>query len=282
MLRQHSRFPVVSGFRVSWDSRKPPGERILGIWLVSDTSDTSGSLSSTPVHSGTSTPAAASVTSLLQDVNAPSPSAQKLTDIWEVKREKGGRKYKIVTREYMATGHDGFEALKGMPYLVDDESGQVMSALVRKYLLSKNPFLELSLKNVWTEIWVTGARFVNSLTRAGSFGELDLLNEDSKTLIHREKNRQDRYAKSAASKWRAAAGRAVRWSRAHYRDHFKVAATEHMSAVDCIDGDKMRKLHHEDEDSADEDESEDGDDKDDTLVLIHPVVDGRLRDEGRS
>ncbi|KAG9318101.1 Metallo-dependent phosphatase-like protein [Chiua virens] len=29
-------FPVVSGFRVSWDSRLPPGQRLLGIWLVHD------------------------------------------------------------------------------------------------------------------------------------------------------------------------------------------------------------------------------------------------------
>lgn len=45
--------------------------------------------------------------------------------------------YKIVTREYMAEGHDGFESLKGSKYLVDDEGGQVMSAIIRKYLLGE-------------------------------------------------------------------------------------------------------------------------------------------------
>ena len=53
----------------------------------------------------------------------------------EIKREKGGRTYKIVTREYMAQGHDGFLALNGASYLIDDESGQLFSALVRKYTL---------------------------------------------------------------------------------------------------------------------------------------------------
>ena len=48
---------------------------------------------------------------------------------------KGGRMYRIVTREYMAQGHDGFVPLKGQKYLVDDESGQMMSTIVRKYLL---------------------------------------------------------------------------------------------------------------------------------------------------
>ena len=55
----------------------------------------------------------------------------------EVKREKGGRKYNIVTREYMAQGHDGYLALKGNKYLVDDEQGQLMSGIVRKYLLGE-------------------------------------------------------------------------------------------------------------------------------------------------
>jgi hypothetical protein len=52
----------------------------------------------------------------------------------EVKREKGGRKYNIVTREYMAEGHDGYLALKGNKYLIDEEQGQLMSGIVRKYL----------------------------------------------------------------------------------------------------------------------------------------------------
>ena len=60
-----------------------------------------------------------------------------LKDLQEVKRERGGKKYKIVTREYMAQGHDGFEALKDHKYLVDDETGQMMSTIVRKYLLGK-------------------------------------------------------------------------------------------------------------------------------------------------
>jgi len=52
-----------------------------------------------------------------------------------VKREKEGRKYVIVTREYMAQGHDGFLSLKDGKYLIDDEVGQMYSTLIRKYLL---------------------------------------------------------------------------------------------------------------------------------------------------
>ena len=54
--------------------------------------------------------------------------------------------YKVVTREYLASGHDGYDMLKGNRYLVEDEGGQMMSTVVRKYLLGEStiglhPFL---------------------------------------------------------------------------------------------------------------------------------------------
>lgn len=63
------------------------------------------------------------------------PGTPALVDGEFIKREKNGRTYRIVTREYMATGHDGYTALLGHEYLIDDENGQLMSSLVRKYLL---------------------------------------------------------------------------------------------------------------------------------------------------
>lgn len=48
--------------------------------------------------------------------------------------------YKVVTRQYMADGHDGFEALKDKKFLVDDENGQMMSTLVRRYLMGAPSF----------------------------------------------------------------------------------------------------------------------------------------------
>ena len=95
----------------------------------------SGSSAPTPFHSGTSTPAAQSKTNLLLTATQP---PNTLVDDEEVKRVKGGRMYKLVTREYMAQGHDGFAALKGSKYLVDEESGQMMSTIVRKYLLGQS------------------------------------------------------------------------------------------------------------------------------------------------
>lgn len=105
---------------------------MLGVWLVQEPSGSSGAAS--PFRSGSATPSSAARAA--QEMNHPLSS---LVDLEEVKRVKGGRKYSIVTREYMAEGHDGFVALKGQKYLIDDESGQIMSAIVRKYLLGVFP-----------------------------------------------------------------------------------------------------------------------------------------------
>ena len=88
----------MSGFRVSWDSSKPSGQRVLGIWLLNQKADGS-------------------------------------VEEEAIKNEADGRKYKIVTREYMAQGHDGFTALSKGKWLIDDECGSMLSTIVRKYML---------------------------------------------------------------------------------------------------------------------------------------------------
>lgn len=107
------RFPVISGFRVSWDSRREAGNRVLGVWLLREAE-----------HSE-------------DGVESAEASTPKLVDFEPIERNKNGQKYKIVTREYMAEGHDGFLAFQGNRFLIDDESGSLMSAIVRKYLLGE-------------------------------------------------------------------------------------------------------------------------------------------------
>ena len=91
--------------RISWDSRRQPGERVIGIWL------------------------------LLEGENGHNNENGVRLNLEPVLRVKGGRKYKIITREYMADGHDGYEALRGSRQLIDHESGDLMSSIVRRYLL---------------------------------------------------------------------------------------------------------------------------------------------------
>jgi len=59
----------------------------------------------------------------------------------EIKREKGGRTYTIITRGYMAQGHDGYEVLLGKKHRVEEGEGQMMSTILRRYLLVRfTPF----------------------------------------------------------------------------------------------------------------------------------------------
>lgn len=62
-----SRFPVIAGFRVSWDSRKKPGQRVLGVWLKKEKQNAEGGYEEEAIE-----------------------------------RSANGRKYVLLTREYMA------------------------------------------------------------------------------------------------------------------------------------------------------------------------------------
>ncbi|KAF7344288.1 Metallo-dependent phosphatase [Mycena venus] len=102
---QEGRFPSISGLRVSWDSRKPAGQRVLGIWLLADADGKLGP-DGKPV----------------------------LVDKEEVLRTST-RKYLIMIGEYMWEGGDGYDVLKGKKLAIPSENGQAMSALIRKFLL---------------------------------------------------------------------------------------------------------------------------------------------------
>jgi len=182
----------------------------------------------------------------------------KLVDGDEIKRERQGRKYIVVTREYMAQGHDGFLSLKGSKYLIDDEVGKMYSTLVRQYLL--------------------GFHYVNKMVRLNHEPRTVHLHKDTKAIVGKERERRERHGdntpSTATRQWQHAATLALRSkSHAHYKDQINVSAREHMSCVDCFEGSKARRgVAHK----------ESGDDQGEDLPTIHPVVDGRLKDEGRS
>ena len=116
-----------------WDSRRPPGQRVISVHLDPEIGEST-------IDTSTFSPTTAGPA-----INVTRDPAE------EVKREKGGRMYRVVTREYLASGHDGYEMLKGNKYLIEDEGGQMMSTVVRKYLLGEsavNPSLQTWLRQV--------------------------------------------------------------------------------------------------------------------------------------
>ncbi|KAJ3993856.1 Metallo-dependent phosphatase-like protein [Lentinula boryana] len=239
---QEGRFPVISGMRVTWDSTRGPGNRITGIWLTKEMED---SIYNGSGGSGYSTP--------------------RVVDSEPILRVKGGRQYKIVSREYMAQGYDGFVALQGRKYLVDDESGQPMSSIVRKYFL--------------------GSQYVNRLARMIEHPSTEDLCEGTKNAVYREKahrQHQLRPQSKAVMQWKHAAELAVRWvrSRAHYQDHINISTTEHMSSVDAHDGRHMRTFFEPVEQP--QKPSIDGDLLvNEDLLVINPKVDGRFENIGQ-
>jgi len=52
-------------------------------------------------------------------------------------KEVPGYMYKVITRQYVPSAHDGHNALKDCKYLIDEEYGKLMSTLVRQYLLGE-------------------------------------------------------------------------------------------------------------------------------------------------
>ncbi|KAI9509971.1 Metallo-dependent phosphatase [Russula earlei] len=230
---QEGRFPIISGFRVSWDSRSPPGGRVLGVWLQEEQPDdvSTTSVSSTPP---------------LKDGDA-------------VSRDDSTPTFRILTREYMAQGHDGFTPFRGNKYLIDDESGQITSTVVRKYLL--------------------GSRFVTRLARSNESREH--LDEETHRIIQGERSRLERHSSrhsAAVELWRKTACAALRSSRsrAHFRDRIQITSKEHMTRVDCFDGAKQRAGEPQAESDALKRSS------DEDLLVVQPSVDGRLKDEAQN
>lgn len=112
------------------------------------------------------------------------------------------------------------------------------------------------------------------------------LYEGTRSLIQREKARRahltgiDQHAKApfvTQEDWdRARPAFSVR-SEGHYRDAHDISGREHMSEVDPFDGGKVRGGSGSAEMTVLGQDDNDNDD----LLVIHPVIDGRLLDKGR-
>lgn len=126
---------------------------------------------------------------------------------------------------------------------------------------------------------ISGAQFVNRLARMNESQEH--IDPDTHRIIAQERTRQSRiktHQLHIAEQWKRAASLAIRWSRSkqHYQDHIGVTSKEHMSGVDCFDGAKLRVGKQQDEDGETKAPAEED------MITVHPVVDGRLRNEARS
>ncbi|CAE6416264.1 unnamed protein product [Rhizoctonia solani] len=212
---QEGRFPIISGIRVEWDSRLAPGSRVQGVWLAEQEVDSDGSVRSKngePIERDTS------------------------------------HTYRIVTREYMAAGHDGYDALKGKPFLIDDENGVIMSSIVRRYLL--------------------GSQYIHTFKAHKSEHSPTFLSSSSVHTISKAKQRWIKATEMIVNfeKQRAPTSHSV----AEIGDALRIAQREHMTDIDRFDGARARcgKVSQSKRNI--------------DLVVVSPVTDGRLKDLGRA
>ncbi|KAF8553765.1 Metallo-dependent phosphatase [Imleria badia] len=193
----------------------------------------------------------------------PGAGTPALVDGKFVERVKNGRMYKIVTREYMATGHGGYTALLGYKYLIGGENGQPMSSLVKEYLL--------------------GARSVDNSARLRERkDETYRLHSETVDVARQEIEHQTRHPRKRLwtkfiQRWQHTVANALQELCSRSRD--QVAAREHTRGVAHYDGKKVRRGSEGNDNNGHDSEETYSQDR---LFVIHPVIDGRFKDVGRS
>ncbi len=257
----------MSGFRVTWDSSRPKGQRVVSIRLALDQKDS----------------------------NHAEPSDEEPTglDGAPVERQKGGQMYKVVTRQYMAEGHDGYNALKGCKYLIDDENGKLMSALVRQYLLGEWKFETILPPNNWNMKWNSGCQYINKFRSLESIANHSFLDARTSGIINEERQNQHQHQHqssggeqptNAMARWKQiVVDKVLSRSKKRMEEAFSVSGREHMAGVDCYNGTTMRGAGKE---AVSEQERKTLDEAVQVearkhLVTIEPVVDGRMKDIAR-
>ncbi|KAL4401279.1 hydrolase [Malassezia pachydermatis] len=129
--KQEGRFPQLAGLQVVWDSSREPGHRVVSVHVLKQPFDGSGPESKETFINIRN--------SFLYEPDTKSDNENsvmvcRITP--EVREELQMHKnYAVVTREYLCQGNDGYDALTRGRYIIDDESGELMSTLVRKFLL---------------------------------------------------------------------------------------------------------------------------------------------------
>jgi len=248
---QEGRFPILSGFRAEWDSRRPPGQRVLGIWLE-EAEDPDEEHRDEDIK--------------LPESRSASPVRRHTRRDGEpVTREPGGRGYVVVTRDYMATGHDGYEALKDCKVVggVDEEHGILLSSIIRKYLLGSDYIVRM--KRLATPL------AVRSKLRDTDDSDLKYSHSPKTNVKARER-------------WLDVGRKVIaqvsgRHNKKEIPNALRTCRTEHMTDVDVYDGERAR-LGKAVDDATDTPNPQKEDELD--LVEVAPVVDGRLRNVGKT
>lgn len=110
---------------------------------------------------------------------------------------------------------------------------------------------------------------------------------DTGAIVEREKMRSQRL-QNPKMHWKLATSLVIKSirSKRHYQENLSIVQVEHVSEVDCFDGEKMIREWGaprvgETKGKKGQDETSSSMTDEDDLLHIHPVLDGRFKDIGR-
>ena len=112
---------------------------------------------------------------------------------------------------------------------------------------------------------------------------------DTELIVQRERKRSQRLQNPGKMQWKLAASLVIKSirSKKHYQANLSVPQFEHMSEVDCFDGETMRRKwgvsqQQDTKEGKDQGRSNSRTPDEEDLLHIHPVLDGRFKDIGRA
>ncbi|WWC97747.1 hypothetical protein V866_004633 [Kwoniella sp. B9012] len=245
---QEGRFPIVSGLAVKWDHTRPPNQRIISIHKTKrpkrEEDDGDDEIENSQDF----------VDFKEQDDGTRVVVKQKKLELGEEIKRDNSKVYRVITREYMALGYDGFTDLKDRKYIVDDENGQIMSSILRSFLLgSSYIFRHKQLESAAAAHLSSRTDKVLSRARAqhqhSPSSSLSSSPQSNKGFLSPNSNLANSHhgvlspvsERSASSAWGVLRRHVVQHDWGTIRDALHVAKHEHMSSVDEVAGQAMRQ-----------------------------------------
>ncbi|WWC91447.1 uncharacterized protein L201_006393 [Kwoniella dendrophila CBS 6074] len=251
---QEGRFPIVSGLVVKWDHTKPPNQRVISIHkLKRPKKDEDDDENEDEIENPQDF-----IDFKEQEDGTRVVVKQKKLDLGEEVKRDSSKIYRIITREYQALGFDGFEALKDRKYIVDDENGQIMSSILRSFLLgSSYIFRHKQLETAAAKHLSSRTDKVLSRARSRSHHQyspsssLSSSPQSMKSQFLSPSNSHilsnsgilspvSEVSTTSSSGWGILKKHVVQHDWNTIRDALHVAKNEHMSSVDEVAGQAMR------------------------------------------
>lgn len=275
--KQEGRFPQISGMRVVWDSSKEPFHRVVSVDFLRLPFD--GKFSSSE-----------KLKMKIRNEFALVPSSEADDDVVTVHRIPASvkeplqldKKYNVVTRGYLANGNDGYTSLQEGDFVVDFEAGELMSTIVRKYLLGASYIYR------WKQLRErmssaadtshTSADPLSADTSTDSMSASKHLSAKTDTAVQRA---HDLCYGPNGSKTNGATPLVIDNSFAGIREALFVAGNEHHSMHDTASQKYTNQLDGNNAEVDTKAVKEDAHSTPDNLAVVIALADGRMVDRAR-